>query len=96
MLHNCKEIMSNILLRAERLSKHYFLGDQKIMVLKDISLTINKGEFVVIAGSSGSGKTTLLSVLSGLDRPSSGRITYGGSRYYRFDRRSTWHRCAIL
>lgn len=67
--------MSDILLRAERLSKYYFLGDHKIMVLKDISLTINRGEFVVIAGSSGSGKTTLLSVLSGLDRPSSGRIT---------------------
>jgi len=67
--------MSDILLRAERLSKYYFLGDHKIMVLKDISLTINRGELVVIAGSSGSGKTTLLSVLSGLDRPSSGRIT---------------------
>ncbi len=67
--------MSDILLRAERLSKYYFLGDHKIMVLKDISLTINRGEFVVIAGSSGSGKTTLLSVLSGLDRPSSGKIT---------------------
>ena len=67
--------MSNILLRAERLSKYYFLGDQKIMVLKDLSLAINRGEFVVIAGSSGSGKTTLLSILSGLDRPSSGRIS---------------------
>ncbi len=67
--------MSDILLRAERLSKHYSLGDQKIMVLKDVSLTINRGEFVVIAGSSGSGKTTLLSILSGLDRPSSGRIS---------------------
>ena len=67
--------MANILLRAERLSKYYYLGDQEIMVLKDISLTINRGEFVVIAGSSGSGKTTLLSILSGLDRPSRGRIS---------------------
>lgn len=69
--------MPNILLRADKVSKYYFLGDQKIMVLKDISLTINRGEFVVIAGSSGSGKTTLLSVLSGLDRPSTGRISIG-------------------
>lgn len=66
--------MSNIILQAEKLSKYYYLGDQKIMVLKDISLAINRGEFVVIAGSSGSGKTTLLSLLSGLDKPSIGRI----------------------
>ena len=67
--------MSNSILTGEKLSKHYFLGGRKITVLKDISLTINKGEFVVIAGSSGSGKTTLLSVLSGLDKPSSGKIS---------------------
>ena len=71
--------MSNSILIAENLSKNYFLGGQKITVLKDISLTINKGEFVVIAGSSGSGKTTLLSVLSGLDRPSSGKIILAGN-----------------
>lgn len=71
--------MPDTILKAERLSKHYFLGGQKIIVLKDISLTINKGEFVVIAGSSGSGKTTLLSILSGLDRPSSGRMILAGS-----------------
>jgi putative ABC transport system ATP-binding protein len=71
--------MSNSILIAENLSKQYFLASQKITVLKDISLTINKGEFVVIAGSSGSGKTTLLSLLSGLDRPSSGKIILAGS-----------------
>jgi putative ABC transport system ATP-binding protein len=71
--------MQPTILTAEGLSKHYYLGSRKITVLKDISLTINKGEFVVISGNSGSGKTTLLSVLSGLDRPSSGRITLAGS-----------------
>jgi putative ABC transport system ATP-binding protein len=71
--------MSKTIIIAENLSKHYFLGGQKITVLNDISLTINKGEFVVIAGSSGSGKTTLLSILSGLDRPSSGEISLAGS-----------------
>ncbi len=70
--------MSKPILIADSLSKHYFLGGQKITVVKDISLTINKGEFVVISGSSGSGKTTLLSLLSGLDRPSSGRISMDG------------------
>jgi putative ABC transport system ATP-binding protein len=71
--------MSNTILIAAHLTKYYFLGGQKITVLNDISLTINKGEFVVIAGSSGSGKTTLLSILSGLDRPSSGKISLVGS-----------------
>lgn len=70
--------MSKTILIAEKLCKHYVLAGQKITVLKDISLTINKGEFVVIAGSSGSGKTTLLSVLSGLDKPSSGKISMAG------------------
>jgi len=66
------------ILAAEKLTKYYFLGAEKISVLKDISLTIYAGEFIVISGSSGSGKTTLLSVLSGLDRPSSGRISLAG------------------
>lgn len=70
--------MSDIMLEAENLSKHYFLAGQKIEVLNEVSLAINRGEFVVIAGSSGSGKTTLLSLLSGLDRPSSGRVIIGG------------------
>ncbi|MBM9520671.1 ABC transporter ATP-binding protein [Desulforhopalus vacuolatus] len=69
--------MSSTHIQTENLSRYYYLGDQKIMVLRDISLKINRGEFVVIAGSSGSGKTTLLSLLSGLDRPSSGRIIMG-------------------
>jgi putative ABC transport system ATP-binding protein len=71
--------MKPIILRADKISKEYFLAGQKITVLKDISLSVNKGEFVVISGSSGSGKTTLLSVLSGLDQPSSGRISLSGS-----------------
>ena len=66
------------ILTAEGLTKHYSLGAQKISVLKDISLTVYRGEFVVISGSSGSGKTTLLSVLSGLDRPNSGKIILAG------------------
>ncbi len=71
--------MQQTILRAEKISKEYFLGGRKIPVLKNISLAVNKGEFVVISGSSGSGKTTLLSILSGLDQPTSGRISLSGS-----------------
>jgi ABC-type lipoprotein export system ATPase subunit len=49
-----------------------------LQVIKGVNLTVQKGEFVAIVGKSGSGKTTLLSLLSGLERPSSGRVTLDG------------------
>ena len=49
-----------------------------LQVIKGVNLEIGKGEFVSIVGKSGSGKTTLLSLLSGLERPSSGRVTLNG------------------
>jgi putative ABC transport system ATP-binding protein len=59
---------------AKNISKNYTLGDRDICVLDDVSLAVAEGEFLVIEGSSGSGKTTLLSLLSGLDKPSGGRV----------------------
>jgi putative ABC transport system ATP-binding protein len=66
------------ILSAQNVSKTYHIGDRSIQVLKDISLSVSDGEFIVIAGRSGSGKTTLLSLLSGLDHPSAGRIYIQG------------------
>jgi putative ABC transport system ATP-binding protein len=54
------------------LSKHYLLGKEKIPVLKDISLSVQKGEYVAIMGHSGAGKSTLLNILGCLDKPSDG------------------------
>ncbi|PHR27412.1 MAG: ABC transporter [Desulfotalea sp.] len=62
------------IIQADKISKHFTLGGRRVHVLNDISLSVAVGEFVVVAGSSGSGKSTLLSVLSGLDKPDSGRI----------------------
>jgi putative ABC transport system ATP-binding protein len=62
-------------LTAAGLLKTYVIGRREIPILKDISFSIARGEFLVIQGNSGSGKTTLLSLLSGLDRPSGGRVT---------------------
>lgn len=62
------------MIRANSLFKTYKSGTVK--VLKGVSLNIAEGEFVVITGASGSGKSTLMSVLSGLEKPDSGKILY--------------------
>jgi putative ABC transport system ATP-binding protein len=65
-------------LEALNISKTYSVDRRAITVLDDVSLSVEAGSFVVISGSSGSGKTTLLTLLSGLDRPTSGRILING------------------
>ena len=59
---------------AKNITKTYTIAERQIRVLDNVSLSVAAGEILVIAGSSGSGKTTLLSLLSGLDKPSSGRV----------------------
>ena len=62
------------IVEARNITKTYTIAERKIRVLDNVSLSVAAGEFLVIEGSSGSGKTTLLSLLSGLDKPSSGRV----------------------
>jgi putative ABC transport system ATP-binding protein len=71
--------MADKALEAVALSKSYRVDGRKITVLDNISLAVEKGEFLVIEGKSGSGKSTLLSLLSGLDKPDSGRIILNGT-----------------
>jgi putative ABC transport system ATP-binding protein len=59
---------------AKQVTKTYTIGNREIRVLDNVSLSVQAGEFLVVEGSSGSGKTTLLSMLSGLDKPTSGRV----------------------
>ena len=66
------------MIRAENIRKSYGTGDNKFEILKGITLNIEDGDFAVILGASGSGKSTLLNVVSGLERPDSGSVLYGG------------------
>ena len=60
------------MIKINSLSKEYIMGDNKLLALNDVSVSINEGEFVSIMGSSGSGKSTLMNIIGCLDVPSSG------------------------
>lgn len=71
--------MTEYALAASQLTKSYTIDSRRIPVLEGIDLAAAAGAFVVIEGKSGSGKSTLLSLLSGLDRPDSGRVILAGT-----------------
>jgi putative ABC transport system ATP-binding protein len=72
--------MSDPIVQVEGATRDYGTGDTAVRALRGIDLAIGRGELTAIAGPSGSGKTTLLNVISGLDRPTSGRVVVDGQR----------------
>ncbi|CEI73106.1 MULTISPECIES: ABC transporter ATP-binding protein [Romboutsia] len=64
--------------KVENITKSYGKGDTKVDAVKNVNLSINKGEFVAIVGPSGSGKSTLLHLMGGVDKPSSGKVYING------------------
>ncbi|UCG39266.1 MAG: ABC transporter ATP-binding protein, partial [bacterium] len=66
------------IIRTEKLSRYYQQGTVQVHALEKVDLTIEKGDFAIIAGPSGSGKTTLLNMLGALDKPSEGKVWLDG------------------
>lgn len=73
------------ILEVQNLSKTYGKGDTMVKALDNVSLSVQKGEFVTIVGPSGSGKSTLLHILGGVDTPTSGKVIINGTDISQLD-----------
>ncbi|HKL10497.1 MAG TPA: ABC transporter ATP-binding protein [Clostridia bacterium] len=74
-----------ILMKAEKISKYYRMGEVEVRALEDASFEIYDGEFVVILGPSGSGKSTLLNIIGGMDVPSGGNVFFRNDEITLYD-----------
>lgn len=74
------------MLKVENLSVHYGM----IQAVRDVSFEVNEGEVVSLIGANGAGKTTILRTLSGLVRPSSGKIEFLGQEIQKCQLRKSW------
>ena len=70
------------ILKVQKLCKTYGTGAVKVDALKDVSFSLEKGEFAAVVGESGSGKSTLLNCIGALDVPASGMITIDGNNLF--------------
>ena len=73
------------LIRFENISRRYQMGAETIHALRDVSLEIQRGEYVAIMGPSGSGKSTMMNLIGCLDTPSSGRYELNGTNVSEMD-----------
>ena len=77
--------MADPVVAGQDLTKRYGEGDAAVDALRGVSLEIQPGSFTAIMGPSGSGKSTLMHVLAGLDRPTAGTVTIGGTEIGKLD-----------
>lgn len=77
--------MEEMLIELQEIGKSYRKRATEVHALQDLSLTVNKGEFVAILGPSGSGKSTLLNIIGTLDNPSTGSYVFDGRDITKLD-----------
>ena len=73
-------VQNEMLVKVVDVSKEYAFGKQQLQALKNVSMSVLKGEFLAIAGPSGSGKSTLLNLIGCIDIPSSGSVYIEGQK----------------
>jgi putative ABC transport system ATP-binding protein len=71
------ESPSASLMRLNHVGRTFRMGEVSVTVLRDIAMSIRRGEFLAVVGPSGSGKTTILNLIGGLDSPNCGQVLYG-------------------
>lgn len=74
------------ILRCENVRKVYGAGNNQVVALDHIDLSVQKGEFVAIVGASGSGKSTLLHILGSVDKPTEGKVLIEGTELSAMNR----------
>lgn len=83
-----------VIIRAEKLTKVYTMGAEKVYALRGVSLDIHRGTYVSIMGPSGSGKSTFFNIIGGLDKPTSGEVSMDGQRFGDLNSsQMAWVRC---
>jgi putative ABC transport system ATP-binding protein len=70
---------NDIIIDIEHISKVYLMGGEQVFALRDVTIKIQKNEYLAIMGPSGSGKSTLMNILGCLDTPSTGRYDFKGN-----------------
>lgn len=73
----------SVILETDQLSKFYGINKNQVKAVNNVSIKINRGEFIAIVGKSGSGKSTLLHMLGGLDMPTEGKVLLSGNDMYQ-------------
>jgi len=85
------QMQDNVLMKLEKVTKTYPMGQVTVEALKNASLEIYRGEVMVILGPSGSGKSTLLHIMGGMDLPTSGRVVFDSHDLSRADKLQLTH-----
>ena len=79
-----------MILNLQNVYKDYNQEKLVVPVLKDVSLTVEEGEYVAIMGPSGSGKTTLMNIIGCLDKPTSGTYEFAGEDILKLKEKMMW------